>query len=481
MADQKNISTDQSMPVAAVRTAPRWNWIWVVPAMALIFAGVLGYTYVIKRGRVITIRYLDGHGIKAEDALRCKGIIVGQVESVMLNAKKDGVVVRARLNESASDIARSGSSFWIVRPHVSITEVSGLETITGPRYIAVEPGEGETQLEFVGLSESPVVALVEPDGLEVTLYAKQRGSVTRGAPILYRQIQIGTVLSMGLSSDAASVEVQAYIRPMYKDLIREDTKFWNVSGADMKLGWSGLKFELESMQTLLDGGIALSTPNSPGKPVRNGHRFSLLPAPEDEWLNWRPALVVGSSELPAGAVAPTLIRATARRTGGRLWQSTTQIKGWVLQLSGGLLGPADMLAPVNKKKHETKAELELGGRRMTLSDKPIWVHGGLMLVRAKKLPVTPWPYDRIRQADKAEDCLIFTDGTTPPMPVDSSRIRVGQQNLVIDGGMSFDRNLHGAAVVARKDGMLIGVLMVTKGRGTILPVKLPTSDTVKAK
>jgi len=477
--ESEKLDQAQAVPVAKVREARLWNWAWALPLVALIFAGGLSYTYVIKRGKLITIKFKEGHGIKIEDTLRCRGIVVGTVVSVTLNRSRDGVVVQGRLEESADDIARSGSSFWIVRPRLSITEVQGLDTIAGTRYIAVLPGDGELQKSFVGLAEPPVVALVEPDGLEVTLFAQSRGSVARGAPILYRQIQVGTVLSVGLASDASSVEVRAYVKPMYRDLVRENTKFWNVSGADMKLGWTGFRFEVESMQSFLDGGVALSTPDKPSKPVRTGHRFELHATAEDDWLEWRPNLVVGSAQLPASAAPPTMLRTASKRTGGRLWQSTKQIKGWVLRLPDGLLGPADMLAPVNKKKHETKAELELGGRQLNLSDKPIWNDGGLMLIQSPKLPVEPWPYNRIRTASEAEDCLIFTDGTLPPVPLDSSRIKGDKHGFLVDRSMSLNRNLHGAAVVARSDGKLIGVLLVSGTSGSIVPVQVRSAGAPK--
>ena len=241
-------SKPDSLPVAKVQPSRSWTWVWLVPIFAFMFAGFLFFTHVVEKGPVLTIQFPQGHGVKPDDALRCRGIQIGFVESAVLDEDLEGVTVKVRLEHSAKSVGRAGSRFWIVRPRVDLTGVSGLETVAGPRYIAVLPGDGAKQREFVGLEQAPVVSMVEPDGLEVTLYAEQRGSVVPGAPILYRQIPVGNVLSVGLASDASGVEIRAYIRPMYRRIVCEKTVFWNVSGADLKVGWSGLRVELDSLQ-----------------------------------------------------------------------------------------------------------------------------------------------------------------------------------------------------------------------------------------
>ncbi len=46
-------------------------------------------------------------------------------------------------------------------------------------------------------------------------------------------------------------------------LIRENTKFWNASGIHVSGGiFSGLSVSTESLEGLMAGGIALTTPNN---------------------------------------------------------------------------------------------------------------------------------------------------------------------------------------------------------------------------
>ena len=52
--------------------------------------------------------------------------------------------------------------------------------------------------------------------------------------------------------------------------------------------------------------------------------------------------------LPPGAPLPGPLRATARWTQGTLITRQRRRQGWVLQTDDGLLGPADLLVPVEQ-------------------------------------------------------------------------------------------------------------------------------------
>ena len=280
----------EAFPVATVRERRRSVWVWLIPAAALVFAAALFVAYVVKRGPVIHITMAHGYGLKAGDVLRCRGIVTGAVEQVRLAPGLSGVEAKVRLDPTAADLARDGSRFWVVRPRVNLTGIVGLETIAGPRYLAVLPGGGAHRRRFEALDHPPPVASIAADGLQVMLVADRRRSLRRGAPVLYRQVRIGTVLRVELVADGDSVEVAAYIEPQFTHLVREDSRFWNVSGVDLELGFKGLRLEVESLQSILDGGIVLATPDPPGLPVKTGHLFKLHATAEKEWLEWRPVL-----------------------------------------------------------------------------------------------------------------------------------------------------------------------------------------------
>ena len=280
----------EALPVATVRERRRSVWVWLIPAAAVVFAAALFVAYVIKRGPVINITMAHGYGLKAGDVLRCRGIVTGAVEQVRLTSGLSGVEAKVRLDPTAVDLARDGSRFWVVRPRVNLTGIVGLETIAGPRYLAVLPGSGARRKRFEALDQPPSIESIAPDGLRITLVADRRRSLRPGAPVFYRQVRIGTVLRVELAADGVSVEVAAYIEPSFTHLVREDSRFWNVSGVDLELGLKGLRLEVESLQSILDGGISLATPDPPGVRVKTGHRFILHASAEKKWLGWRPVL-----------------------------------------------------------------------------------------------------------------------------------------------------------------------------------------------
>jgi paraquat-inducible protein B len=312
-------SRPDDLPQAIVRADRRTSWAWIVPVLALVFAGWLAFAAWRQRGHLIVVQLPQGHGLDAGDEVRYRGIAVGEVRDIELAPDLDNVRVTVGLRRRADRLARAGSRFWVVRPRLRLSGVEGMETLLGPRYLAALPGEpaadGETlarQREFVGLAEPPAVESVQPGDLEIILEATRRGSLRPGAPVRYRQVRIGTVLSAGLASDGSLVESRLHIQKAYRDLVREKTRFWFVGRMRSDLGITGLTIELDSIEEILAGGVAIATP-PPGDAnavVRTGHRFPLAEEPEDEWLEWEPVIAVGNSLLPVGAVMPAPLRAT---------------------------------------------------------------------------------------------------------------------------------------------------------------------------
>lgn len=472
-------SPQSAIPAAAVQPQAAWTSrvAWLIPLAALGFAGVLVVNYVRQAGPIITLTFDNGHGLRVGDALRCQGIDVGRVEAVRLSDDAQSVTVEARLEPDAAMLARSGTRFWIVHPQVSFEGVTGLETIAGPRYIAVLPGGGERQGAFVGLSEPPVMATEPPGGLEVILDAERRGSLRPGVPIMYRQTRIGTVIAVGLASDATSVEVRAYIRPGFTTLVRHNSVFWNASGADFKASLTeGFKLQVESVQALLAGGVSMATPNEAGGPVSTGHRFPLAESAESDWKKWRPAIALGSALLPPGLTPPTALPAVTQRSPAGLFSRAKQRRGWVLALPGGLIGPADLLEPT-AADDKAPAVLEVAGSRITLDQTPRWQAHGLLLLPMDP-PAAPWPLDRIRRPESPEDCLIFTDAAASPIALAVARLRAaeGGEQWAVDRSVAPDDTWHGAPVLARSDGKLVGMLLVGSDASAtvvLLPTRFP--------
>jgi paraquat-inducible protein B len=295
---QKNSEAVDKLPRARVKQH-RWSFpvMWIVPAIAALLAGYLVYDQVREFGPKITIRFKDGSGLKAgRTPIQYNGVRIGEVSSVKLSDDLRDVVVGARLLRSAASVAREGSIFWVVRLGTELQDISNLGTVITGAYIQVVPGTGEPRADFVGREGAQAVQ--EPGGLEIILRASRLGSLKPGSPVHYRGIEVGAVRVCRLSADATAAEIHVLIKPRFTRLVHSGSKFWNTSGADVKFGlFSGLEINVESMKSLVAGGIAFATPSAPrDKPARNGAVFPLYDQPAKAWLAWAPRIPLPAEE-----------------------------------------------------------------------------------------------------------------------------------------------------------------------------------------
>ncbi len=421
----------------------------------------------------ITIRFLQGHGLAAGDPLKHRGIVVGEVTTVELNATLEGVSVRLRLLDSARQLARAGTQFWIERPKVSLTSARGLDTIVGGRYLAVLPGssDADPQSEFDGL-ETPAAAEERVEGgLEFVLESPHRHGLEIGAPISYRGLAIGHVIAVGLAPDASVVEARVYVQPSYKNLVRDNSRFWSMSGFDLDVGLTGVRLTAETLATIAAGGVAVATPSNPGKVVATGHRFPLHDKADDNWPTWQPRIALGNAAAPHVSPLPQLSRASLRWTEKKFgFTRQRQREGWVLPLDDDrLLGPADLLT-VPAQALEQSATLELNGHELPLSPELSQTFGDLSLLPMPKELTNSsprWPAARLRVALQPEDGVLVPGWQEPSTVLAATHLKSADGNWLIAAHMPIPTDLHGAAVVSSVDGKLVGIVFAEKGRARV--------------
>jgi paraquat-inducible protein B len=298
MASPEELEDAADLPAARVRRV-RWTVaiVWVVPLVAAVVAGYLIYDRLQELGPAITIRFRDGSGVKAgQTELRYRGVPVGEVTAIELSRNREYVLVKTQLRRSATSLARDGSLFWIVRPEVGFGTVRGLQTVLTGSYIQVLPGTGKARTDFTGL-ERASPTLGQP-GLKLVLATGQVGSIRPGTPVHFRGIEVGSVTGMDLAPDATAAHVQVLIAQRYERLVRVGSRFWAASGVDMNFGlFRGLEVNVESLRSLVTGGISFATPDDSGAPpAKDGALFLLHDKPQAEWLDWRPKIPLA----PAG-------------------------------------------------------------------------------------------------------------------------------------------------------------------------------------
>lgn len=256
------MTTMSDLPTAKTRPASNWSAIWILPLIALIIGGWLGWRAYSQSGIEIEVRFESGEGIQANKTeVVYKGMSIGKVKALALDDEGNtkGVIATIEVNKEVEPSLRANSRFWLVKPSVTLAGITGLETLVSGNYIAASPGDGEPTRKFKALAEAPPLSDRLP-GLHLTLKADRLGSLNRGSPVFYKQIQVGEVKSYVLSEDQGTVEIKVYIQPTYANLVRKHTRFWNASGISIDANLSGVKVRGESLASIVAGGIAFATP-----------------------------------------------------------------------------------------------------------------------------------------------------------------------------------------------------------------------------
>ena len=458
-------------PVALAEPRRRVSIAWIIPVIAVALAGFLAYRSVSMRGVRVTVVLQEGRGIKSGDAVRYRGIDVGRVRTVELLDSLQSVRLVVNLTKQGDRIARRGARFWVVRPEIRLEGIEGLETLMGPHYLAVLPGEGRRIRQFVGLEEAPIVEEVDPDDLEVLVRTPRQGNLLPGGPVMFRGIDVGVITSVGLTSDGGAVEARLHIESRYAPLIRQNSRFWRVGGVKAELGISGVELDIDSLPTLLKGGVGIATPpqDRAGEPVRTGHRFTLAPAAQSEWLRWEPLVAVGSTLLPPGASLPRNVRAKLAWKQGRIFAGARSRQGWILPTERGVLIPLDLLEPSERAREESVV-LEIAGEMVPLTE-PIWTENGLALAQLELLDeIRLWSVQRIRGFEEVEDCVLCGDPNADVVPLAADRLVEKDGIWVLDDSVSVGRDWNGAAVLARSDGKLVGILVIDDDLTRVVPV-----------
>ncbi|RYZ71821.1 MAG: MCE family protein [Proteobacteria bacterium] len=299
-------ATGQSVSTPAkatlVKRKRKWPYpfIWAIPLISLIGAGLYFRDYLANHGPEITLIFPDASGLRVgESRMLYRGADVGTVNSISLSPDHKKALVKIQLVKSNAVFASEGAKFWIVRPEISENGLSGLGTLFSGPYIAATPGSGEGEvLEIEGLASAPKPA---ESGIHYTLTARTMGHVSEGSAVSYKGIPVGSVQKVSLSDRADRLNITILVWTRYAPLVRQNTKFWIATGFDVEAGlFSGFHMKLDSLKTLAGGGIAFATPEEDmGGRVKQNAVFPIEEEPDREWPLWSPKISIAPKPVKA--------------------------------------------------------------------------------------------------------------------------------------------------------------------------------------
>ena len=265
------MSENQQLP-SAPPAAPRprrvrqrdWlpSLVWLIPLVAAVIGLTLVYKLMSERGPEITITFRSAEGLEAgKTRVKYKDVNIGTVQTIRLSKDRTHVLISVQLTKEARSFTAADTRFWVVRPRVAASGVSGIGTLLSGAYIAADAGTvGESKDEFTGLEQPPIITR-DASGKQFVIHSDNLGSLDIGSPVYYRRIVVGQVAAYELNPDGKGVTLRLFINAPYDKFVGVNTRFWHASGFDMELNASGFKLRTQALATVLLGGVAFQAPD----------------------------------------------------------------------------------------------------------------------------------------------------------------------------------------------------------------------------
>ena len=285
--------TDQEKPppLAEPVVRRRRNWlpslIWLIPIVAALVGVALVARILIDRGPEVVLTFKTAEGLEAgKTAVKYKDVQIGTVQTIRLANDRSHVRVLVQLTKEAKSFTAVDTRFWVVRPRLDTSGISGLGTLLSGAYIGADAGTSEeTAGEFTGLEVPPIVTR-DTSGRQYLLRARDVGSLDIGSPVYFRRIKVGQLAAYELDGDGRGVTLRVFVNAPYDRFVGANTRFWHASGLDVQLGANGVKLRTQSLATVLLGGIAFQAPDDVMGPVaQENTAFTLA---EDEVTAMKP-------------------------------------------------------------------------------------------------------------------------------------------------------------------------------------------------
>ncbi|WP_144148838.1 intermembrane transport protein PqiB [Paraburkholderia sp. BCC1884] len=249
---------------------PRRGWlpslVWMIPLIAALIGLALVVKSVTSRGPSITIVFENAEGLEpGKTEVKYKDVEIGSVKSITLSKDQSHVEIAVQLTKEAENFAVKDTRFWVVRPRVGASGVSGIGTLLSGAYIGVDAGRSkDTQTHFVGL-ETPPPITADQKGHRFTLHGDSLGSIDVGSPIFYRRVPVGQVYGVSLDKDGTGVTVQVFVSAPYDQYVGTNSRWWHASGVNVRLDSDGFVVDTQSVAAILVGGLAFQSP--PGQSI----------------------------------------------------------------------------------------------------------------------------------------------------------------------------------------------------------------------
>lgn len=246
------------------------NYLTLIPGKgekARSFTAIRQFEFNQSQAKSIAIKLTaeSSYGLDAGSQILYRGIAVGSVIDVKL--QQDTVVLNTLIDEEYSSLIRSQNRFYITGSATAELTESGLNVSIPPakQLLAgsisfISEGAENASNEYPLYQSKSLAELAkynQSGSQTLTLFADELPPINPGSPLLYRNLQVGSVFGFKLTKEGVKIEVK--IENQYRHLITNQTVFWNRSGVEINATLAGVKVKAAPLKTLIQGGIAFDS------------------------------------------------------------------------------------------------------------------------------------------------------------------------------------------------------------------------------
>lgn len=247
---------------ATVRQTPVFNSaVWLIPLAALVTGAWLWIQHIRSTGPVVTLYMDNAEGIEpGNTVVKVLNVNVGRVTHVKLREQGRGVELTAKLNGDVRDLVREDTRFWVVKPRIDQSGITGLNTLVSGAYLAFSPGRSGEKADTFTVADLPPTTVDGGSGVRLRLTGQGGRLLGAGSPVLYGDTVVGQVEQSEFDPHTRRNHYQIYIHSPNDQLVNRDAQFWLHSGINIETGGAGIKIDTPPLPALLSGAIAFNVP-----------------------------------------------------------------------------------------------------------------------------------------------------------------------------------------------------------------------------
>ena len=229
------------------------------------------------------------NGLKKNSPLIFKGFQIGKVSNIIFDKNISAVI---KIDKKFKYLFGMNSKIYLKTFKAGLNGIQNPDSIIfGSKLYLISDENNKFKSNFKLDSINPIDSYYK-NGLRIVLTNYSKEGLNIGSPIYYRKVKIGQIEKIELSKTAQNVNIFLFINSKYKNIIRTNSKFFNTGVLAVKANLFGVKIKTGTLESMIKGGIEVVTPDKIGQKVENGAVFKLYDKPEEDWLKYKPKLLI---------------------------------------------------------------------------------------------------------------------------------------------------------------------------------------------